>query len=82
MKAAYNCHTFLHLLPIAGIRIICAIVILRDLISGIPVKINDLLRNTESGYHIIYCLFLSPVNEKFRSRPGNSADIVAVLYLK
>ena len=82
MQTPQNLHTALHILPVIRAGIARALIIFRDLISGLLIHINHALRQFQGLHRVIGLLLLMPVDEKLGSRPGNPADIPVPSHLK
>ena len=70
---------FVKINPLPDIK---AFIIIRNLISGVWIYIEQMLRNLQRPYRLIYPGLLLPVNEKLCSRTGHPANAVALSYLE
>ena len=82
MELLHKCHAPCHIIPVARIAVARPLIILGNLVAGLPVHVYNMFGDAVILYCVIDRLFLLPVDQKLGSRTRNPADIGLAVNLK
>ena len=82
MQLSQHFHALFQVSPVFGGGVARALVKVRDLISGLRVQIQQMLRDPQGRYRVVDLFLLDAVDQQLGSRPRDPADTLLALHLE
>ena len=82
MQLVQHFHACRYIFPAACMGISCTFVVFRNLISGVTVHVDDMLRNLQRLDCAVHIGFFLAVDQELCARPRDTADVMQPLQLE